>query len=97
MRAPRRRWFDLLRTLVDPRAWIHLVRILHFYSYSHVRERGRMSLAPDTELAPNLSIRHGDRIRAARGREPVGCGNSAAAVQLAIGLTAPSSPRRAPS
>ena len=51
-----------MRTLVDPRAWLHLVRILHFYSYAHVRERAKLTIAPDADLAPNVSLRHAERI-----------------------------------
>jgi acetyltransferase-like isoleucine patch superfamily enzyme len=67
MRDLRRRLLGLAWTLGDPRAWIHLVRVLHFYSYSHVRERARISISAGAELAPNVSIRHGQRVEIGKG------------------------------
>jgi acetyltransferase-like isoleucine patch superfamily enzyme len=50
------------RNLVDPRSWLHLLRLVHYYSYAHVRERQRIQFAPDAKIAPNASLRNGDRI-----------------------------------
>jgi acetyltransferase-like isoleucine patch superfamily enzyme len=52
----------LLLSLCDPRPYLHALRLLHYYNYSHVRERGRMQLGPGTGLAPNVSLRNGARI-----------------------------------
>ena len=37
-------------------------RIVHYYGYSHVRPRRRLTLGPDATIAPNVSIRNGERI-----------------------------------
>lgn len=50
-------------TFCDPRSYLHLFRLLHYYSYSHVRERSRMRIGPRSGLAPNVSLRNGARIQ----------------------------------
>jgi acetyltransferase-like isoleucine patch superfamily enzyme len=57
----------LFRSLVDPMTYAQVFRILHFYSYSHVRPRRRVTLAPGANLAPNVSLRNGERIAIGEG------------------------------
>jgi acetyltransferase-like isoleucine patch superfamily enzyme len=57
----------LVGSLVDPRSWLQLVRLLHFYSYSHVRPRRHVRLGSGSTLAPNVSIRNGQRIQIGSG------------------------------
>lgn len=52
----------LLSTL-DPRNYLHLFRLLHFYGYSHMRPRRRLVLGEGSSMAPNVSLRNGERIR----------------------------------
>ena len=74
-RGPRRRRAGALSarlerlrsSLLDPHVWLHPLRILHFYGYSHVREKRRMRIGPGTGFAPNVSIRNGERIEIGRG------------------------------
>jgi len=56
----------LLRSLLDPRTWLHGLRLAHFHGYSHVQPRRRMSVGPGTGIAPNVSLRNGERIRIGR-------------------------------
>lgn len=49
-------------TLLDPRSYAHAFRLIHFYGYSHVREKRRMTIGSGTNLAPNVSLRNGARI-----------------------------------
>ena len=51
-----------LRSLVDPRSYLQLVRILHYYSYTHARERGKIRMGKGVRFAPNVSIANGERI-----------------------------------
>ena len=51
----------------DPRTYLHAFRILHFYGYSHVREKRRMTLGVGTSVAPNVSLRNGERIQIGAG------------------------------
>ena len=49
-------------SFVDPRTYFQVVRLLHFYSYSHVRPRRQATLGAGATLAPNVSLRNGSRI-----------------------------------
>ena len=51
-----------VRNVTDPRSWLHLLRIVHYYSYSHVRERPKMHMDHGARIAPNVSLRNGERI-----------------------------------
>jgi acetyltransferase-like isoleucine patch superfamily enzyme len=52
-----------LASVADPRAWLHLVRLVHYYNYTHVAERRRVTLGREVKLAPNVSFANGDRIK----------------------------------
>ena len=49
-------------SILDPRSYIHLLRLVHFYSYSHVRERRKITLGRGCGIAPNVSFRNAERI-----------------------------------
>lgn len=51
-----------IRSFVDPGTYLHVLRLLHYYSYSHVQPRRRMTLADGARIAPNVSIANGERI-----------------------------------
>jgi len=55
-----------LRSLLDPGAWLHLFRMVHYYRYSHVGPKRRMTLGEGSSLAPNVSLRNGERIQIGR-------------------------------
>jgi acetyltransferase-like isoleucine patch superfamily enzyme len=42
--------------------YFQVVRLLHYYAYSHVRPRRRVTLGDGATLAPNVSLRNGERI-----------------------------------
>jgi acetyltransferase-like isoleucine patch superfamily enzyme len=52
-----------IRSLLSPRSWLHALRLLHYYNYSHVQERRRLQLGAGTRMAPNVSFRNGARIQ----------------------------------
>jgi acetyltransferase-like isoleucine patch superfamily enzyme len=54
--------FKAAGALCDPRSYLHLLRMLRFYSYSHVRPRAAMQLGAASAMAPNVSLRNGARI-----------------------------------
>lgn len=56
------RVLDAIRSVLDPRAWAHLLRIVHFYRYSHVEPLRRASLGPGVRISPTASFRNGERI-----------------------------------
>ena len=51
-----------IRSLVDPGTYFQVVRLLHFYGYSHVRPRRKLTLGAGSTVAPNVSIANGERI-----------------------------------
>lgn len=62
-----RSWSGALRSFVDPMTYFQAVRLLHYYSYSHVRPRRRLTLGEGATIAPNVSLRNGERISVGRG------------------------------
>lgn len=57
-----RRLRRFLVSIIDPRPYLHMLRLVHFYNYSHVRERRRLQCGANVSMAPNASFRNGDRI-----------------------------------
>ena len=57
----------LFLSVVDPMTYLHPFRILHFYGYSHVRPRRRLTMGDGATLAPNVSIRNGERVQIGAG------------------------------
>ena len=49
-------------SILDPRAYVHILRLIHYSGYSHVRERGKLTKGKGTGIAPNVSLRNGERI-----------------------------------
>jgi acetyltransferase-like isoleucine patch superfamily enzyme len=62
-----RRWPGILTTIVDPMTYFQIGRLLHYYGYSHVRPRRKVTLGEGAKLAPNVSIRNGERIVIGKG------------------------------
>jgi acetyltransferase-like isoleucine patch superfamily enzyme len=50
-------------SLIDPRAWVHLLRMVHYYNYSHVQPRRLADIGPGVLIAPTVSLRNGERIK----------------------------------
>jgi acetyltransferase-like isoleucine patch superfamily enzyme len=57
---------SLLLSIIDPRCYLHALRMIHYYNYSHVRERRRLTVGRGTGIAPNVSFRNGSRITLGR-------------------------------
>ena len=58
----KKRWRGIVSTFLDPLTYFQAIRLLHFYGYSHVRPRRRVTMGATATLAPNVSIRNGERI-----------------------------------
>lgn len=56
-----------MRSILDPRCYLHAFRMVHYFGYTHVRERRRIAMGKDTRVAPNVSFRNGGRISMGRG------------------------------
>lgn len=57
-----RRLGRLVQSLLSPGVLLHPFRMMHYYGYTHVLERRKMTTGRDTRIAPNASFRNGDRI-----------------------------------
>ncbi len=57
----------VLRSMADPMTWAQIVRILHFYNYAHVQPRRKLTLAAGAAIAPNVSLRNGERTEVGAG------------------------------
>jgi acetyltransferase-like isoleucine patch superfamily enzyme len=57
----------VLETVLDPGTYVHPIRLLHYYGYSHVRPRRHVTLAKTARIAPNVSLRNGERIEIGEG------------------------------
>jgi acetyltransferase-like isoleucine patch superfamily enzyme len=53
-------------SLLDPRCHMHMLRMIHYFGYTHVRERRQIVMGKGTRMAPNVSIRNGQRIEIGR-------------------------------
>lgn len=62
---PKRIW-SLMTTVLDPRPYFHLLRMVHYYNYSHVSPKRHSKIGPRSTLAPNVSLRNGERISIGR-------------------------------
>lgn len=60
-------WSKALWRIGDPRTYLHILRLIHYYSYSHVAPRRKMEIGRGTGVAPNVSLRNGERIRVGNG------------------------------
>ena len=55
-KARRGRGARLMRLIggaLDPRAWMHAVRIVNYYNYAHVQPRRALTAGPGTAISPN--------------------------------------------
>jgi acetyltransferase-like isoleucine patch superfamily enzyme len=50
------------RSVADIRSWLHSLRLLHYFNYSHVRQRRLLTLGESVAIAPNVSFANGQRI-----------------------------------
>jgi acetyltransferase-like isoleucine patch superfamily enzyme len=42
--------------------YFHAARILHYYGYSHVQPRRKLTMGPGATIAPNVSLKNAERI-----------------------------------
>ena len=61
-RSPLSRLIRAARSAPDPAVLIHPFRLMHFYGYTHVKQRRKLTLGRDVRLAPNVSFANAERI-----------------------------------
>lgn len=64
--ASLQRLAGFIGSILDPRSYAHVFRMIHYFGYSHVRERRQVEMGSGTRMAPNVSLRNGSRIRMGR-------------------------------
>ena len=57
-----RRLVRLLASALDPRAYLHLIRIVNFYNHIHVVPRRRIRFGQDCAVSPDVNFAYGERI-----------------------------------
>lgn len=58
-----RRGLRLLASLLDPRAWLHLVKLVNFYNYNHVTPLRKVTFAGERNVSPDAIFQNPERIR----------------------------------
>ena len=61
-RTPLSRLIRAARSFFDPGVFLHPFRLMHYYGYTHVKERRKLTLGRDVRIAPNVSLAHAERI-----------------------------------
>ena len=51
-----------LQSVTDPRSFLHAVKLLHYFHYTHVGEVKKLTLGPGVRYAPNVSFSNAERI-----------------------------------
>ncbi|RJY10306.1 acyltransferase [Aurantiacibacter aquimixticola] len=58
-----RRFFRLIGSLFDPRAWAHVAKIVNYYNYSHVVPLRSVTFDGERNVSPDAVFQNGERIR----------------------------------
>jgi len=59
----RARLWRLIKSVVDPRAYLHMLKLLNFYNYSHVAPLRRIQRGRNVRVSPSVWFAEPDRIR----------------------------------
>lgn len=57
-----RRFLRLLLSAFDPRAYLHMIRMVNYYNHTHVTPRRQITFGKDCAVAPDANFAHGERI-----------------------------------
>ena len=56
------RLLRLAKSTLDPRAWLHLVKIVNYYNHTHVAPLRKVSLGADASISPDAVFSYPERI-----------------------------------
>jgi len=56
------RGLRLALAFLDPRAWLHLVKIVNYYNYTHVAPRRKIAFAGERNVSPDVVFQNPERI-----------------------------------
>ena len=52
----------LVGSLLDPRAYLHVLKLVNYYNYIHVQPMRRLTRGGGCAISPNVSLNHAERI-----------------------------------
>jgi acetyltransferase-like isoleucine patch superfamily enzyme len=52
----------LIGSALDPRAYLHAIRLVNYYNYSHVQPRRKMTVGAGAKISPNAVFSNPERI-----------------------------------
>jgi acetyltransferase-like isoleucine patch superfamily enzyme len=58
----RRRWSRFVLGIIDPRAWLHLVKLVNYYNHAHVAQMRQITRGPGCHISPTSTFAYGMRI-----------------------------------
>lgn len=56
------RGLRLVASMLDPRAWVHLIKIVNYYNYSHVTPKRRIRFGSNPRVSPDVVFSNPERI-----------------------------------
>ena len=60
--SPMGRMLRLLGSVLDPRAYLHALKLINYYNYSHVAPRRALDPGPGASISPNAVFSNPERI-----------------------------------
>ncbi|MFW2541554.1 acyltransferase [Primorskyibacter sp. 2E107] len=58
----RQRLWRLIKGLLDPRAWAHLVKLVNYYNHTHVTPLRKVRFGPNPSISPTAGFSYPERI-----------------------------------
>ena len=60
------RLIRIIASAIDPRAYLHVLKLINYYNYSHVAPRRKLNLGPKAAVSPNAVFSNAERISSGR-------------------------------
>lgn len=60
--SKRERFLRLLKSTFNPTAWLHLVKIINFYNYTHVQPMKKLSIGSEYRVSPDVNFSYENNI-----------------------------------
>jgi acetyltransferase-like isoleucine patch superfamily enzyme len=57
-----KRVVNAVKSVLDPRVYLHGVKLLHYFNYTHVSQKKLVRMGSGVNVAPNVSIANGQRV-----------------------------------
>jgi len=57
-----KRFTRLLTSIIDPRAWLHLLKLVNYHNYSHVTPKRKISLGSNSGISPDVNFSNENNI-----------------------------------